>query len=112
MLDIPEGFTGRGNPMPPPPPHPTVSIEQLLATQNQLMGALVQNEARRGVECPQHHRHQVMNTSYSDFLATHSPIFFGQMTRWRQMIGSAPPSQSLVYYTSQSTRRLYMPPSS
>jgi hypothetical protein len=32
-----------------------VSIEQLLASQNELMGVLVQNEARRGIERPQHH---------------------------------------------------------
>jgi hypothetical protein len=39
------------------------------------MSVLVQNEARHGVEHPQHHRHQDMNTSYSDFLATHPLIF-------------------------------------
>jgi hypothetical protein len=38
---------------------------------------LLQNEARRGVECLQHHRHQDMNTFYSDFLAIHPPIFSG-----------------------------------
>jgi hypothetical protein len=27
------------------------------------------------VECPQHHRHQDMNTSYSNFLATHPSVF-------------------------------------
>jgi hypothetical protein len=52
-----------------------VSIEQLLATQNELMSVLAQNEARHGVEHPQHHRHQDGNTSYSDFLVTHPPIF-------------------------------------
>jgi hypothetical protein len=34
-----------GNPPPHPPPHALVSTEQLLATQNELMGMLVQNEA-------------------------------------------------------------------
>jgi hypothetical protein len=38
---------------------------------------LMQNEACRGVECPQHHIHQDMNTSYSDFLVTHPPVFSG-----------------------------------
>jgi hypothetical protein len=49
-----------------------------------------------------------MKTSYSNFLATHPPIFSGQRTRWMQMIGSTPPNQSLAYYTAQSTRRLCM----
>jgi hypothetical protein len=58
-IDIPEGSVGRGrgrgqaprgNPPPPPPPHPLVSIEQLLAMQNELMSVLVQNDACRGVE--------------------------------------------------------------
>jgi hypothetical protein len=41
------------------------------------MSVLVQNEARRGEGHPQHHRHQDINTSYSDFLVTHPPVFFG-----------------------------------
>jgi hypothetical protein len=53
VLDIPEGFAprrrGRGQPShgnaPPPPPHRSVSLEQLLATQNELMTLLIQNEA-------------------------------------------------------------------
>jgi hypothetical protein len=57
LLDIPEGSVGRGhgcgqaphaNPL-PPPPHAPVSIEELLATQNELMRVVVQNEAHRGV---------------------------------------------------------------
>jgi hypothetical protein len=32
---------------------------------------------RRGVEQPQHPRRQDMNTSYSEFLSTHLPLFFG-----------------------------------
>jgi hypothetical protein len=82
-LDIPEGSLSRGhvhgqaphaNP-PPPPPRAPVSIEDLLATQNELMSVLVQNEAHHGMDHPQHHRQQDMNTSYSDFLATHPPVF-------------------------------------
>jgi hypothetical protein len=66
MFDIPEGSAGRGrghgqvppaNPLPPPPPpQAPVSIEDLLATQNELMRVLVHNEANRGGECLQHHR--------------------------------------------------------
>jgi hypothetical protein len=62
VLDIPEGSApcghGRGQPsrgnVLPPPPHLAVSLEQLLATQNELMTLLIQNEARRGAERPQH----------------------------------------------------------
>jgi hypothetical protein len=60
MLDIPEGSTprghGRGHPprgnAPPSPPRPPVSLEQLLAMQNELMTLLIQNETRRGAERP------------------------------------------------------------
>jgi hypothetical protein len=86
VLDIPEGSAprgcGRGQPLhgnaPPPPPHLPVSLEQLLATLNELMTLLIQNEARRAAECPQHPRYQDMNMSYSEFLATHPPIFSGR----------------------------------
>jgi hypothetical protein len=79
VLDIPEGSAPRGRGRvqpshgnaPPPPPHPPVSLEQLLATQNEL----IQIEARRGAERPQHPQYQDMNTSYSEFLATHPPLF-------------------------------------
>jgi hypothetical protein len=56
-LDIPEGSTSRGrgrgqaprdNALPSPPPRPSVSLEQLLETQNKLMTLLMQNEARCG----------------------------------------------------------------
>jgi hypothetical protein len=52
-LDIPEGSAGHGhghgqplhgNPPPPPPPRVPIRIERLLATQNDLMSVLVQNE--------------------------------------------------------------------
>jgi hypothetical protein len=85
VLDIPKGSAprgrGRGQPScgnaPPPPLHPPVSLEQLLATLNELMTLLIQNEARRGAEHPQHLRYQDMNTSYSEFLVTHLPLFSG-----------------------------------
>jgi hypothetical protein len=117
MLDIPEGTAprgrGRGHPShgnaPPPPPHPLISLEQLLATQNELMTLLIQNEARRGAERPQHPRYQDMNTSYSEFLATHLPLFSRGKVPLRQMIGSALPSQSSACFTVQSIKRLCMP---
>jgi hypothetical protein len=65
VLDNPEGSAprGRGRRQPsrvnalPPPPHPPVSLEQLLATQNELMTLFIQNETHRRAEHPQHPRH-------------------------------------------------------
>jgi hypothetical protein len=42
--------------LPPPPPRSPVDIEELLATQNELMRVLVQNEAHRAVGHSQHYR--------------------------------------------------------
>jgi hypothetical protein len=47
----------------------------LMTTQNDLMRRLVENDERRGAGRPQHHRQQDMDSSYSDFLVTHPPIF-------------------------------------
>jgi hypothetical protein len=85
VLDVPEGSAthgcGHGQPShgnaPPPSPRPPVSLEQLLATQNELMTLLIQNEIRHGAEQPQHPRRQDMNTSYSEFLSTHPPLLSG-----------------------------------
>jgi hypothetical protein len=41
------------------------------------MTLLIQNEGCHGAERPQHPRYQDMNTSYSEFLATHPPLFSG-----------------------------------
>jgi hypothetical protein len=53
---------------------PPISLEQLLATQNDLMRRLVENDEHHGTECQQP-RHQEGDSSYSDFLATHPPVF-------------------------------------
>jgi hypothetical protein len=37
----------------------------------------MQNEVHCGMDRPQHQRQQDVNTSYSDFLASHMPIFSG-----------------------------------
>jgi hypothetical protein len=79
-LEIPEGFARRGRGQvtrggaPPPPPGPPVSLEQLLATQNDLMRRLIENDEHRGAERYQP-RHQERDSSYSDFLVTHPPVF-------------------------------------
>jgi hypothetical protein len=58
-LDRPEGSAGHGRGQiprgdaPPPPPPPPVSLEQLLATQNDLMRRLVENDEHHGAECQQ-----------------------------------------------------------
>jgi hypothetical protein len=55
-LDIPEGSATCGHGQascgnPPPQPHrPPTSLEQLLATQNNLMQILMVNETHRGAE--------------------------------------------------------------
>jgi hypothetical protein len=77
VLNTPEGSVERGHGQVPhggAPPPPPISLEQLLATQNDLMRRLIENDERRGAE---HHqpRHQERDSSYSDFLATHPPIF-------------------------------------
>jgi hypothetical protein len=75
--DSHEGSLGRGRGQVPrgsAPPPPSVSLEQLLATQNDLMRRLIENDKRRGAECQQP-RHQERDSSYSDFLATHPPVF-------------------------------------
>jgi hypothetical protein len=76
-LNRPEGSARHGRSQisrgdaPPPPP---VSLEQLLATQNDLMRRLVENDEHRGAE-RQQPRHQERDSSYSDFLVTHLSIF-------------------------------------
>jgi hypothetical protein len=73
VLDIPEGSTrcGRGQaPHGNAPPHQPVSLEQLLAMQNDLMSKLVDKDDHHSAERPQP-RHQERDSLYSDFLATH-----------------------------------------
>jgi hypothetical protein len=77
ILNIPEGSVGRGHDQVPrggAPPPPPVSLEQLLAMQNELLRRLIENDERRGTECQQP-CHQERDSSYSDFLATHPPVF-------------------------------------
>ncbi len=78
ILDIPEGLVRPGSGQvrrdsAPPPPRPPVSPEQLLATQNDLMRRLVENDEHRGAECQQPgYKERV--SSYLNFLATHLPV--------------------------------------
>jgi hypothetical protein len=77
ILDIPERSVGRGRGQVPhggAPPPPPVSLEQRLAPQNDLMRRLIENDEHRGAECQQP-QHQERDSSYSDFLATHPPVF-------------------------------------
>jgi hypothetical protein len=52
----PEGSAGHGRGQvprggaPPPPPRPPVSLEQLLATQNDLMRRLIENDEHHGAK--------------------------------------------------------------
>jgi hypothetical protein len=59
VLDVLEGSVahrgGHGQPSHDnAPPRPPVSLEQLLATQNELMTLLIQNETYCGAEQPEH----------------------------------------------------------
>jgi hypothetical protein len=65
--------TAHGTPPPPPPPPPPVSIEQLLATQNELMQVLMENFVLCEMRPP--HRQPEVETSYTDFLAMHPSTF-------------------------------------
>jgi hypothetical protein len=85
ILDVPKGSGAhRGamptgplgaalEPPPPPlPPPPPMSIEQLLATQNELMQVLTENLVHRGGHLS---HHQYVLDSYIDFPVTHPPLF-------------------------------------
>jgi hypothetical protein len=75
-LDSPEGSAERGHGQVPrggAPPPPPINLEQLLATQNDLMRRLVENDEHHGAE-RQQPRHQERDSLYSDFLATHPPV--------------------------------------
>jgi hypothetical protein len=77
ILGIPESSARRGCGQAPcgnVPPHPPVSLEQLLAMQNDLMRRLIENDERHGAE-RQQPRHQDQDSSYSNFLATHPSVF-------------------------------------
>jgi hypothetical protein len=80
ILDIPEGSIEHGRGQVPcggastPPPHPPISLEQLVATQNDLMRRLVENDKHRGAE-RQQPWHLERDSSYLDFLATHLLVF-------------------------------------
>jgi hypothetical protein len=50
-----------------------VSLEQLVATENELMSVLMENLMQREVR-PPHHQPGV-DTSHTDFLAMHPPMF-------------------------------------
>jgi hypothetical protein len=86
ILDVPEGSSARHGaapteprgaaleaPPPPPSPLPLVSIEQLLAMQNELMRVLTKNLVHQGGR--QSHHQQVLESSYTDFLEMHPPMF-------------------------------------
>jgi hypothetical protein len=54
-----------------------VSLEQLLATQNELMRVLIENLVQPEVRSPP--CHPAVETSYTDFLVMH-PLMFAEVT--------------------------------
>jgi hypothetical protein len=99
----------RGTPPPPPPPPPPVSLEQLLAMQNKLMRVLTENLVQCEV-CPPHCQSGV-ETSYTDFLATHPPTFVEaidplEVDNWLCIVESM-----FGFYTAPRSRRPYPWPS-
>jgi hypothetical protein len=75
----------RGTPPPPPPHVPPMSIKQLLAMQNKLMRVLTENLVQRVV--PLSHHQLGVETSYTDFLMTHS-LTFVEAVDWLRIIES------------------------
>jgi hypothetical protein len=86
VLDVPEGSGARhgvaptrprgtapASPPPPALPLPPMRIELLLATQNEIMQVLTENLLHRGGRWP--HYQQVLDSSYTDFLAMHPRTF-------------------------------------
>jgi hypothetical protein len=63
----------RGTLPPPLPPPPLVSLEQMLAMQNELMRVLIENLVQCEVRLP--HRQPGVEIFYTDFLTTHPPMF-------------------------------------
>jgi hypothetical protein len=66
-----------GTPPPPPILLSPVSLEQLLATHNELIRVLMENLMQREVRPP--HRQSGVETSYTDLLAMH-PLTFAEAT--------------------------------
>jgi hypothetical protein len=64
-----------GQASPPAPPRLPVSIKQLVAIKNDLLKRLVKNDGHHGAGRQPHHHQQEMDSSYSDFLVTHPPLF-------------------------------------
>jgi hypothetical protein len=100
----------RRTPPPPLPPPSPVSIEQLLATQNELMRVLIENLVQHEV-CPPHCQQRV-ETSYTNFLATTLRCLPRRLIRWRKITGFTSSSPILGFYTTLSSRRLHSWPNS
>jgi hypothetical protein len=90
IIGIPEGSVGCGHGQvprggaPPPPPHPPVSLEQLLATQNDLMRRLVFADATNPLEAD-----SWLRTIESMFGLLHCTEYQKTMYATQQLRGSA-----------------------
>jgi hypothetical protein len=97
----------RETPLPPPL---LMSLEQLLATQNELMRVLTENLVQHEA-CLPHHQ-QGVETSYTNFLMTHASMFAKatgplEGDNWLHIIES---KFGLLHCTALRSRRLYSRP--
>jgi hypothetical protein len=98
-----------GTPPPPPPPPPLVSLEQLMATQNELMRVLMENLMQRA--CPPSASQGWRLPTLTSWRGTLRRLP-RQLIRWRRITGFASLSLSLGFCTAPRSRRPYLWPSS
>jgi hypothetical protein len=110
ILDILEGSVGRGRGQvscDSAPPRPSITLEQLLATQNDLMRRLVENDEHHGADTSNLDiKSRILRTRIS-WQLTHQSLPM-RPTPWRQIAGSEPRSPRLGYSIVQSIKILYM----
>jgi hypothetical protein len=99
-----------GTPPPPPPPPPLVSLEQLMATQNELMRVLMENLMQHEA-CPPSASQGWRLPTLTSWRGTLRRLP-RQLIRWRRITGFASLSPSLGFCTAPRSRRPYLWPSS
>jgi hypothetical protein len=112
ILSIPEGSAGHGRGQvqhgnaPPPPPRLSICLEQLLATQNDLMRSWLRTMSVAGLNASNLNTKTGILRTQTFWQLTHQSLLM-RLAPWRRTTGSAPQSPSSDNFTVQSTRRLY-----